>query len=165
MLEFFRDMGCTNYDIALLVLCPLGAAIGSFAHTIILLINPQKIPRPGQVKILNQPADILGRFGWLSMRMILGLILGIVIALYFVGAIQHNITTLAKLAAFSILAGYSAPKLWVSQERVIADNVISSLKHMLPTAEKLETSAVNPLPNSCDFSMNPLRNKIENENA
>jgi len=64
----------------------------------------------------------------------LGAILGLVVALYFIGAVHENTTTLAKLAALSILLGFAAPKLWVAQERIIVGQAMKRLNQMLDNA-------------------------------
>ncbi|MNG30415.1 hypothetical protein D3C84_1160290 [compost metagenome] len=49
----------------------------------------------------------------------LGAILGLVISLYFLGSIQQNISTVAKIVALSIIAGYAAPKVWAAQQILV----------------------------------------------
>jgi hypothetical protein len=130
MQEFLVDLGFKKYDVALLLLCPLGAVIGSFAHAMLLLINPHRIPRPGTTQF-NTAQDALGRAAWLTFRLSLGAILGLVVGLYFIGALQENTTTLAKVVALSILLGFAAPKIWVAQEQLITDAAERRLKELL----------------------------------
>lgn len=122
MIDLLLGAGLKHYDLAMLILCPLAAAIGSFAHTILQTINPHRMPGKGSTQFLTG-RDAAGRFAWILLRLTLGAILGLVIALYFVGAIQENIATLAKIVALSILVGYAAPKLWVAQEKILAAQV------------------------------------------
>ena len=49
----------------------------------------------------------------------IGFILGLVISLYFVGAINQDITSLARILGLCVLLGYQAPSLWVTQEKTI----------------------------------------------
>jgi len=133
--EFLLELGFQKYDIALLTLCPLGAVIGSFAHVILQVMNPHRMPRPGATRFASN-MDALGRFAWLTLRLILGAILGLVIALYFIGALQENLTTLAKIVALSILLGFAAPKLWLAQERIVVDQSLKLLKDILPASQK-----------------------------
>lgn len=130
MHAFLIELGLSKYDIALLVLCPLGAVVGSFAHAVLLLINPHRIPRPGSTRF-NTSTDALGRAAWLSFRLSLGAILGLVLGLYFIGALQENVATLAKVVALSILLGFAAPRVWVSQEKLIAEASENRLKEIL----------------------------------
>ncbi|MDD5390484.1 MAG: hypothetical protein PHD37_14155 [Gallionellaceae bacterium] len=145
MHDFLIELGLSKYDIALMVLCPLGAMHGSFAHTCLLTINPHRMPRPGNVRILGT-IDALGRFQWIILRLTLGAILGIVIALYFIGSLQPNLTTLAKIIALSILLGFAAPKLWLAQERVVTDRALSMLQQML--SQRAGGEANESMPNT-----------------
>jgi hypothetical protein len=127
MKEYLLELGFQKYDLALLIFCPLGAVIGSFAHAILQIMNPHRVPKPGTVRILAG-VDAVGRFGWLAFRLALGAILGLVVGLYFIGALQENLTTLAKIVALCILLGYAAPKIWLAQEQVVVDEAIKHLK-------------------------------------
>ena len=135
MYDILLNLGLQKYDFALLMLCPFGAVLGSLAHAILQLINPHRMPRPGAVRILSN-IDAMGRFQWLMLRFVLGGILGLVVGLYFIGAIQENKTTLAKIVALSMLLGFAAPKLWLAQERVIADRAIGKLNELLGSPER-----------------------------
>ncbi|MFM5840965.1 hypothetical protein ACET68_21155 [Aeromonas rivipollensis] len=120
-------LGMTNFDLALLLLCPFGGVIGSFAFAIMDSIDPTNSPKD------ENNADIASkklqekRGIWLSLRCLLGAILGLVISLYFLGSIQHNISTVAKIVALSIIAGYAAPRIWVVQEALIEEKI----KHLI----------------------------------
>ncbi len=118
MFEMLTSIGLKGHDLALLILCPAGAALGSYAHAILQMINPHQMPGVGGTVPLSF-VDGMGRFAWTIFRISLGGILGLVVALYFIGSIQENISTVSKIVALSILLGYSAPKLWLSQERII----------------------------------------------
>ncbi|WP_368170225.1 MULTISPECIES: hypothetical protein [Aeromonas] len=120
-------LGMTNFDLALLLLCPFGGVIGSFAFAIMDSIDPTNSPKD------ENNADIASkklqekRGIWLSLRCLLGAILGLVISLYFLGSIQQNISTVAKIVALSIIAGYAAPRIWVVQEALIEEKI----KHLI----------------------------------
>jgi len=131
--EFLIDLGFKQFDIGLLVLCPIGAILGSYAHTILLTINPTKMPGRGGTRFVSH-VDALGRAMWTFNRCMLGAILGLVVALYFIGAVHENITTLAKLVALSILLGFAAPKLWIAQERIVATQAMKHLNQILDHA-------------------------------
>lgn len=61
----------------------------------------------------------------------IGLVLGLVIALYFVGAITENVTSLARILGLCVLLGYQAPHLWLTQERAIKKLVDKKVEAML----------------------------------
>jgi hypothetical protein len=67
-----------------------------------------------------------------SLRLpFVGLVLGLVIALYFVGAITENVTSLARILGLCVLLGYQAPHLWLTQERAIKKLVDKKIEVML----------------------------------
>lgn len=127
-------LGFSSYDLALLVFCPLGAVLGSFAHSITRSIDLEGPPTDEAKMGWASPQLQEMRGAWLGLRMILGAILGVVIGLYFVGAIQENTATLAKITALAIVAGYAAPKVWVSQERIVSAKIeqVYRLGHVDP---------------------------------
>jgi hypothetical protein len=138
MYTFLIDLGLKKYDLALLLFCPPAAMLGSFVHATLLVMDPQKLPRPGATRLASR-MDAFGRFSWLFLRLSLGGILGLVVGLYFIGALQENITTLAKVIALSILIGFAAPKLWVAQELVLLEHGLKRIKELLE-----QQSAVKP---------------------
>ncbi|MND29751.1 hypothetical protein D3C80_202650 [compost metagenome] len=116
-------LGMTNFDLALLLLCPFGGVIGSFAFAIMDSIDPTNSPKDeNNADIASKKLQEI-RGIWLSLRCLLGAILGLVISLYFLGSIQQNISTVAKIVALSIIAGYAAPRIWVVQETLIEEKI------------------------------------------
>jgi len=119
-------LGFSSYDVALLILCPIGAVIGSFAFAITETIS-HKPPKKEEDYTFASEHVSKARGSWLGLRLILGAILGFVLGLYFVGSIQETATTLAKIMALSILAGFSAPNIWLAQEKAITSKVSALL--------------------------------------
>lgn len=118
-------LGLSNYDLALLFVCPIGAVLGGFAQAIVQTIDLNSPPRNESDLRWASPELQKLRGAWLGLRLTLGAILGVVIGLYFVGAIQENPATLAKITALSVLAGYAAPKVWGAQERIVTAKINS----------------------------------------
>jgi len=116
---FFESLGFTAHDIALLVGCPIGGVIGSLAQAIVKTIDLEGPPsnENGMKRASKELQELRGI--WLSLRMTLGGILGIVLGLYFIGSIEQSAATVAKIIALSIIAGYAAPKVWEAQERIV----------------------------------------------
>ncbi|MBR9867266.1 MAG: hypothetical protein GYB20_07020 [Oceanospirillales bacterium] len=112
-------LGLSQFDLALIILCPIGGVIGSFAHAIIDTIDPISSPKDEKQAVFASKELQEKRGAWLGLRCTLGAILGLVLGLYFVGAIQENSATIAKILAFSILAGYAAPKIWAAQDKIV----------------------------------------------
>lgn len=113
----------SGFDVALLILCPLGAMIGSFAHVIVETIDLKGPPtNESKMRIASKELQEL-RGMWLGLRMILGAIIGLMIGLYFIGAIKETTSTIAKLMALSILLGYAAPKIWEAQDKIVTAKI------------------------------------------
>jgi Na+/H+-dicarboxylate symporter len=53
------------------------------------------------------------------------------LALYFVGALSEGPTTIARVLAFAILFGFAAPKLWISQEKLVANLVEKRMRALI----------------------------------
>ncbi|MCT5663222.1 hypothetical protein LZM12_28745, partial [Pseudomonas aeruginosa] len=68
------------------------------------------------------------RSAWLFMRLFVGGVLGFVVGLYFIGALQETPAVFAKIWALSFVVGYAAPKIWVVQERNLLSRIDSSLE-------------------------------------
>ena len=126
----FIDLGFSKYDFALLLLCPLGALIGSCAFAITTTI-PLEPPTEDHHYVLAPKHIRVARGAWLFLRLILGAILGLLLGLYFVGAIQETPSTLAKVVALSIIAGYAAPKIWLAQDKIISSQIERLVKKEL----------------------------------
>lgn len=94
-------VGLSYYDVALLLACPIGAVIGSFAQAIVQTIDLNGPPRNESEMTLASVELQELRGIWLGLRSILGAILGLVLGLYFVGAIQETPSTLTKIIALS----------------------------------------------------------------
>jgi ABC-type Fe3+ transport system permease subunit len=137
------DLGFSPYDAALIVICPVGAILGSFAQAIVQTIDLKGPPKKESDMTYASPALQVLRGAWLGLRLALGAILGLVIGLYFVGAIQENPATVAKIAALSIMAGYAAPKVWVSQDRIVSAKISKIVHAEIGDCEK-------PVKDHCD---------------
>ena len=91
-------------DVALLVLCPVFAALGVMVAS---LVNGR-----GEVAVQN----IFKRFfsGIFSnlANLFIGIVVGIVISLFFVGAINNDISSLARVLVLTVFLGYKAPLIW-----------------------------------------------------
>jgi hypothetical protein len=119
--NILSSLGLNAFDVALLFLCPVGGVIGSFAHAIMLSIHPEQPPnKEGEMYLASKELQE-ARGVWIGLRLILGGILGFVIGLYFIGSIQESASTVAKIMALSVLAGYAAPKIWVNQEKSLVE--------------------------------------------
>ena len=87
-----------------------------------------KLPKKGR---LASPIELVTNFSWLTGRLLLSAVAGLVLALYFVGALTDSATTVARILAFAILVGYAAPRLWVAQEQVVAAAIEDRMRAIL----------------------------------
>lgn len=142
IIEFLTELGIKKYDLALLLFCPIGAVLGSFAQAILTTINPDQPPKDSEKVYFASSHLRAARGAWLTLRLMLGAILGLVIALYFIGALQENLPTLAKIIALSILLGYAAPKIWATQEKFIVNRVHELVDREL-SSSRIPTSAIH----------------------
>ncbi|HDQ4405227.1 hypothetical protein [Pseudomonas aeruginosa] len=124
----FSELGFSNFDVLLPIACTIGAIFGSLAQTIIANYNLNSLPRKeGEMKSASPQLQEM-RSAWLFLRLFVGGVLGFVVGLYFVGALQETPAVFAKIWALSFVVGYAAPKIWVVQERNLLNRIDSSLE-------------------------------------
>ncbi|HBO5730425.1 hypothetical protein OD800_28675 [Pseudomonas aeruginosa] len=123
----FSELGFSNFDVLLPIACTIGAIFGSLAQTIIANYNLNSLPRKeGEMKSASPQLQEM-HSAWLFLRLFVGGVLGFVVGLYFVGALQETPAVFAKIWALSFVVGYAAPKIWVVQERNLLNRIDSSL--------------------------------------
>ncbi|HCU2082905.1 hypothetical protein [Pseudomonas aeruginosa] len=123
----FSELGFSNFDVLLPIACTIGAIFGSLTQTIIANYNLNSLPRKeGEMKSASLQLQEM-RSAWLFLRLFVGGILGFVVGLYFIGALQETPAVFAKIWALSFVVGYAAPKIWVVQERNLLNRIDSSL--------------------------------------
>ncbi|MBP6809891.1 MAG: hypothetical protein KA138_00110 [Saprospiraceae bacterium] len=119
-------------DKALLIFSPICAMLGSLVHAIISEIDLSKFPKPGKNGKINgslrTPLEFLLVLKWLFSRLVVGAIIGFVFSLYFIGIIKEDTTSLSRVFGFAVLVGYSAPKLWNSQEKFVIGYIDTKMK-------------------------------------
>lgn len=132
MEELLSSLNLSITDKALLMFSPICAMIGSLVHAIITEIDLSKFPKPGKNGKINgglrTPLEILLVLKWLFSRLIVGAIIGFTFSLYFIGIIKEDTTSLSRVCGFAVLVGYSAPKLWNSQEKFVIRYIDSKMK-------------------------------------
>ncbi|MBH3337500.1 hypothetical protein [Pseudomonas sp. UBA7530] len=117
MLMALSAIGFTPFDTYLLIACTIGSIAGSFAQAISATIQPDGPPNREGILKRASPELSKARLAWLTMRCMLGAILGFVFGLYFVGALHQTSAVFAKIWALSFVVGYAAPKIWQTKER------------------------------------------------
>ncbi|MGP9824052.1 hypothetical protein ACT048_06165 [Ectopseudomonas khazarica] len=112
-------IGFTPFDYYLLLACIIGSVVGSFAQAIAATIHPDGPPNKEGIMQLASPELRQIRGIWLTLRLILGAILGLVFGLYFVGTLHQTGAVFAKIWGLSFIVGYAAPKIWQAQEAAL----------------------------------------------
>jgi len=119
----FGNLTLNGVDLALLVLCPVFSSLGVLVSFV--LKEQEKKP---ESSFLRNSLEQVGQY---CGNLFIGLVLGLLIALFFVGAINSEVTSLAKVLALSILLGYQAKTIWFSQEKVINNAIQKKVKQAL----------------------------------
>jgi len=115
-MELFSQLGFSAQDVILLKLCPLFSVLGGLVHFVLLDVNFERLPSGGG---WHTRSAVMGRIKWTLGRVFISAVLGIIFALYFVGALTEGPTTVARILAFAVVVGYMAPKLWSTQEKLL----------------------------------------------
>lgn len=76
-----------------------------------------------------------------------GFVLGLVIALYFVGALSDNINSVARILGLCVLLGYQAPSVWVTQESTIKKLIDKHLAKVVEANSPRVGETDKPKPN------------------
>ena len=119
----FFGVQIQTVDLALLILCPIFAAIGVLIASV--LKNRQRLKTNQYFKRF-----IDAIFTNIS-NVFIGLSIGFIIALFFLGAINNDTTSLAKVLVLSAFLGYKTPSFWgvkVEEKSTVKANVNSSSK-------------------------------------
>lgn len=115
----FSAIGFTPFDYYLLLVCTIGSVLGSLAQAITASIHPDGPPNKEGIMKIASPELREVRGAWLTLRLILGAILGFVFGLYFVGTLHQTGAVFAKIWGLSFIVGYAAPKIWQAQEAAL----------------------------------------------
>ncbi|WP_320424675.1 hypothetical protein [Roseateles agri] len=131
----------------MLMLCPAAAVLGSFVHMFMVENDFSQMPKlneeRGVVNRIEKSVFSLAswfsvfnqkRWYWIWGRVTVGVAVGMLVALYFVGAINPGAANSAKVLALSVLAGYLAPKLFIAQERAVSQALDKKLPPIVDEA-------------------------------
>jgi len=155
-------VGLTTLDLVLLALCPVFAALGTtvsasikrenqkveFEEATELPVSEQgkdeaSLSKDEKLKLYNERRRKEHRVFSVYIKRTegrrlayIGFVLGLVIALYFVGSIKQDITAVARILALCVLLGYQAPTLWSLQESVIKNAAEKKLRELTGKKEK-----------------------------
>ncbi len=138
IVQYLTELGFQRQDITLLYLAPLCAALGGFSRWVLMYKEDfRKLPSKGR---FHQPMQFFAMGEWALGHAFVSGVLGLILALYFVGAFTESPTTVARVLAFSILIGFGAPRLWRTQETIVREAVDEKLKQLLKKSDEKEKS-------------------------
>lgn len=103
--------------------CALGGVIGSLTQAAVATITLDGPPNKLGVMKIASPELQKIRGIWLFLRMFIGGVLGFVFGLYFIGTLNDETGTFARIWALSFGVGYAAPKIWAAQERALIKKI------------------------------------------
>lgn len=113
-------LGFSQTDIVMLYLCPVLGIIGGFIHVFTTDIDYSVTPKASNFskaeiddELRKQIVEHRGL--WIASRLFIGAATGLLLALYFVGAITSEVTSVGRLLALAMVAGYVAPSFWKNQ--------------------------------------------------
>ena len=123
-------------DLALLILCPIFTAIGVLIASL-LKSRHQLTPNPYFKRLMDAIFTNIS-------NVFIGLCIGFIIALFFLGAINNDLTSLAKVLVLSAFLGYKAPSFWgakVEEKSTVKANVAGPSKSNIHKIHLNEESA------------------------
>jgi hypothetical protein len=126
-----EELGFNNIDVWMLTLCPVMGVIGSFIHVFTTDIDYSITPKASNfnnIEIDDETRKVIveHRGLWIGSRLFIGGATGLLLALYFAGAITHEATSVGRLLALSIMAGYVSPSFWKNQKPSRLNDLIKS---------------------------------------
>lgn len=153
------NSGITWIDLFLVILCPVAGLIGTMVSSVMQRKQIAKaIPQDMFIdkelaysseddfetvqKRKNELRSSYERFIYEESKLatrgnhIIGFALGLVVSLYFFGAITQDVTSLARVIGLCILLGYQAPNIWSAQEKVISNIVEKKIVEAINNASK-----------------------------
>jgi len=116
--------------------CAVGAIFGSIAQAIVATIQIDGPPNKLGILEIAPPELAKIRGAWMSMRIFVGAVLGFVFGLYFIGTLNNETGTFARIWALSFGVGYAAPKIWVAQEKALLKRITSGEAHASDSQDK-----------------------------
>lgn len=139
MLEMFTGVSFSDNDLFMMFLCPVFSMVGGVANFFALYQSHENAHKQGEsgklidFKMASMHADRL------RVRVILSVVIGLIVALYFIGSIVSP-NTVAKVFALSIILGFSVPALWLSQEKLILDTTENRFKKISDNNDEISSN-------------------------
>ncbi|MEH6444958.1 MAG: hypothetical protein V7784_13765 [Oceanospirillaceae bacterium] len=126
-------------DISLIILCPVFTALGCIVAS---LLKSQESAT--NVNIVQR--FFYGIYANIS-NLFIGLVLGLVIALFFIGSINNDISSLSRVLVLSVFLGFKAPLLWNLKKIAPKMPAIAKAKVLAPAKAKVSNVTTPPASN------------------
>lgn len=127
----FMGFELFGHDILLLFLSPIAGVFGALSFFLFVASTTLEKPRADEPlaavslwrRLLLNVGNFFGHVG-------LGLMIGLLVALLFLGSLQPQVSAIGKVLALSMLLGYQAPNIWRLQERYVSKSFEQLLKDL-----------------------------------
>lgn len=130
MSDWLSAFGFSNSDWVMLCVSPPLGLIGSMVRVLMIRNSLETLPTyPTGTKPFSL-WFVYSRFNWYLAWSVVGLGSGLLIALLFAGSLQPGSSSVARVLALALLAGYGAPALWKRQEETVSAIVEARLKQL-----------------------------------
>lgn len=118
MIDFLYQIGLSKFDSILLFGSPIMGLFGALAHSFSIDLDWNKSPQLEYTSKKEKNASFSiseeskrERGFWIMSRIILGIIVGFAIGLFFIGTLNSTVTAMSKILLISLIAGFSSHKI------------------------------------------------------
>jgi len=116
LLETLISLGGSRFDVTLLLWAPFCGFLGATVRAYILEGNLEKYSEKGKTFL---DSFTYRDFQWFLYHSFIGAATGLLVALLFIGGLKEELSSLGRVLAVAMIAGYSALNLWKKQEHTI----------------------------------------------
>lgn len=134
ILNFLSPLGFSDIDTLMIIICPVLGLLGGLVHALMVDMAYSKSPKYRDYSDLSTPNEeivkevVQHRGVWIVSRILIGGATGLVLAFYFAGAITPEATSVGRIFAMSVVAGYLAPSFWKHQQDIPMDKMLKSIR-------------------------------------
>lgn len=120
----FGGLELSAIDMLLIFGCPLCAVLG------VLVSFAAKNDKEIKANSLSIRSHVLYVLKTIFSKVFLGISLGFIVSLFFIGAIDNKITSVTRIFVLTILLGYQAHAFWFIQEEYLKKYIEKKVKDM-----------------------------------
>lgn len=115
-METLISLGGSRFDVALLIFAPICGFLGATVRAYILEGSLEKYSEKGKTFL---DTITYRDFQWFFYHSFIGAVTGLLVALLFIGGLKEELSSLGRVLAVAMIAGYSSLNLWKRQERAV----------------------------------------------